>query len=118
MRQAEPSLFPASVNDNCRLIVGHDIPPAGKVDLERINRDARFPRRELHQAELRSVGVFRDELGVKRDGSRFAHVRAEIIKFVLRCNQPVRHELMPQIVSLCFLSLFSIAADPSGNMNE
>ena len=96
--QTEADFRLAAVRDDRRLVVGHQLPPAGQTssDLQRIHGGRALGGRELQQAELRLVGIFGDELGIERDEARFPNMDAELVELILLDDQRDGH-----IVSAC-----------------
>ena len=66
--QTEPNLFASAMNDDHRLVVGHEFPPGAEVrDFVRVHCDTPFYGGKLQQTQLRAIGELRDELGVERN---------------------------------------------------
>lgn len=90
--QTEPHLLAPTVDDDHRLIVGHQLPPSTQVqDLVGVNGHTALSGRELQQTQLGTVREFRDELGIKRDQTGRANMLTKVIEFGLVGDQEGCH---------------------------
>ena len=71
MIEAKANLFTSGMNDDRRLVVGHDVPPRRKIsDPIGVNGNGSFGGSQLNQAEFRQIRMLGNEFCIESDDTR------------------------------------------------
>ena len=74
---AQPHLFAAGVNDDQVLRIDHQTPKGiERTHHQRIDEIKTLRRGDLHQTEMRMVGIFADKLGIEAEAAAGSQLRS------------------------------------------